>query len=487
MPIGILNNIASLAAENQLTVTNSNLQNTLEQLSSGDRINSGADDPAGLAIANGLQANVAALTQSEQNVSDGTGELQVADGALSQVTTLLNRAVTLATESSTGTVSDSQRVALQAEFSQITQEIDQIGSNTTFNGAQIFQGGSENFNQVQTGGAAGTGAGLTTAIGGQISFYAAGSGTTLYTTSANDTTMGDVINDINGSGTGLVAALGSNGQLIVTDTLNRGNDAGNALQATGTFYVGSAAPSNAADQYLISGTTGQSVSGTLTIQGNGGTSYTTSANDTTTDELVADINSHSSTTGIAANFADGNIVLTDTQSRGAITVTPTNLEIEGAAPASSAASTVDGAALYNPVNANTMNIFLSDSTVAGSAEIGVNLGSFSSGNMNGVSLANDNLSSQAAAQSALTDINNAISQVAALRGQIGASTERLQSATNVISSQSQNLTSAEDNIMEADIPTAVANLTNYSILEQTGISALAQANQQQQLVLKLLQ
>jgi flagellin len=134
-----------------------------------------------------------------------------------------------------------------------------------------------------------------------------------------------------------------------------------------------------------------------------------------------------------------------------------------------------------------MNIFLSDSTIAGSGEIGVSLGAFSSGNMNGVSLANDNLSTQSAAQTTLIDINNAISQVAALRGQIGASTERLQSATNVIASQSQNLTSAEDNIMEADIPTAVANLTNYSILEQTGISALAQANQQQQLVLKLLQ
>jgi flagellin len=134
-----------------------------------------------------------------------------------------------------------------------------------------------------------------------------------------------------------------------------------------------------------------------------------------------------------------------------------------------------------------MNVYLSDSTVVGSSQIGVTLSAFSSSNMNGISLASDNLSTSANAQSALTDINNAIAQVAGLRGQIGASINRLQSASNVISNQTQNLTSAENGIVAADIPSAVASLTKYSILEQTGISALAQANQQQQLVLKLLQ
>src|SRR5579862_1751230 len=142
MALSILNNIPSLAAQNQLAITGSNLQRTLFRLSSGSRINSGADDAAGLAIANGLQANITALTQSARNANDGVGMLQVADGALAQVTTLLNRAVTLATESSTGTVSDSQRQALQSEFSQIKAEIDRIGTNTTYNGAQIFAGRS---------------------------------------------------------------------------------------------------------------------------------------------------------------------------------------------------------------------------------------------------------------------------------------------------------------------------------------------------------
>src|SRR5882762_1473492 len=138
MAISLLNNIASLEAQNQLQVTQTKLQNTLFQLSSGSRINSGADDAAGLAIANGLQANVTALSQSAANAQNGVGALQVSDGALAQVTTLLNRAVTLATESATGTVSNNQRTALDAEFTAIKAEIDRIGSTTNFNGTQVF-------------------------------------------------------------------------------------------------------------------------------------------------------------------------------------------------------------------------------------------------------------------------------------------------------------------------------------------------------------
>src|SRR5215813_3953441 len=138
MSLSILNNIPSLAAQNNLTVTQAGLQKTLFRLSSGSRINSGADDAAGLAIADGLRANITALTQSSRNANDGVGQLQVADGSLAQVTTLLNRAVTLATEAGTGTVSDPQRVALDAEYTAIKAEIDRIGSSTNYNGGAVF-------------------------------------------------------------------------------------------------------------------------------------------------------------------------------------------------------------------------------------------------------------------------------------------------------------------------------------------------------------
>jgi flagellin len=393
MAISILNNIPSLAAQNQLSITQANLQKTLEQLASGSRINSGADDAAGLAIADGLQANVTALTQSAMNANEGVGKLQVADGALSQVTTLLNRAVTLATESANGTVNDgSQREALDSEFQSIKAEIDRIGTNTTYNGAAIFQGGTTNNNQLTT--AVTTPAGNATTISGDLSvkYWDTTLATPAYTTATftGDATVGDLISDVNGSGKGLIATLDNTGNLLVTDTQNRGS-------ATNPLVSGGA---------------------------------------TNTLKIGTD----------------------------------------------SAAET-----LTNTSNSSTMDVYLSDSTTAGSSTIGVTLGTFDSSNMNGISISNDNLQTAGTAQSALTDINNAIAQVAALRGSIGAGTNRLQAASNVMANQTQNLSSAQDGIQSANITQTVANLTKYQILSQTGISALAQANQMQQSVLKLLQ
>ena len=394
MAISILNNIPSLAAQNQLVVTQANLQKTLEQLSSGSRINTGADDAAGLAIADGLQANVTALTQSALNATEGVGKLQVADGALSQVTTLLNRAVTLATESANGTVNDgSQRQALDAEFTAIKAEIDRIGTNTTYNGSQIFTGGQTNVNQVTTN--VTNPAGLASAITGdmKIKYWDTTLAVPAYTTvtygaATGDTTVGELINDINTSGKGLVATLNDTGNVVVTDTQNRGSGTDPLADATSTIKI------------------------------NG--------------DAAADL-------------------------------------------------------LANTTNSSTMDVYLSDSTTAGSSKISVTLGTFDSANMNGISIAADNLQTAGGAQASLTDINNAISQVAALRGGIGAGINRLQAATNVMNNQTQNLSSAEDGIRAADITQTVASLTKYQILSQTGISALAQANQMPQTVLKLLQ
>jgi flagellin len=281
--LSILNNIPALEAENQLGITQGNLNSTLTALSSGMRINTGADDPAGLAIANGLEANVTALTQSVQNATDGVGELQVADGALSQITALLNSAVSLATESANGTVSDQQRTALQAEFSSIQTEINSIGGNTTYNGQAIFNG------------------------------------------------------------------------------------------ATTIIYM--------------------------------------------SDSSKAGVNT------VTINFG---------------TVNSSNL------------GTVSGV----------------------------------TGN---VSIAGDNLSTATAAQAALTDLNNAIQGIAGLRGNLGADSNQLSSAVNVMNVQITNLTSAENGIMAANMGTETSNLSQYSILQQTGIAALQQANSLQQNVLKLLQ
>ncbi len=137
----ILNNISGLNAQNQLNINNVNLTRTLLRLSSGKRINSGADDAAGLQIADSLRANVQALNQAVRNANDGIGVAQIADGALQEITNLLTRAVTLAEEAATETVDDTGRAALHAEFTEIQEEIARIAETTNFNGNVLFTAG----------------------------------------------------------------------------------------------------------------------------------------------------------------------------------------------------------------------------------------------------------------------------------------------------------------------------------------------------------
>ncbi len=140
MALGVLNNLSAIYAENNLNNTNNSLQTVLQQLSSGSKINSGADDAAGLSLVNGLEANSMALMQSETNATEGVGLLDVADGALSQVTSLLDRAITLATEASNGTLNSTQEGAANQEYQSILAEVSNIGSTTTYNQEQVFTG-----------------------------------------------------------------------------------------------------------------------------------------------------------------------------------------------------------------------------------------------------------------------------------------------------------------------------------------------------------
>jgi flagellin len=144
MALSILNNIAALYAQNNLNSTQSKLQGALEQLSSGSRINSGADDPSGLAIADGLAANQAALTQSATNATTGIGLLQTADGALAQVTSLLDQATTVATEASGGTLTNAQIGSANQEYQNILSQIADIGSTTNFNSNKVLTNSAVN-------------------------------------------------------------------------------------------------------------------------------------------------------------------------------------------------------------------------------------------------------------------------------------------------------------------------------------------------------
>ena len=675
MALSILNNIASIAAQNQLGVTNKNLNTALLQLSTGSRINSGADDAAGLAIADGLQANITALTQSARNANDGVGELQVADGSLAQVTTLLNRAVTLATESATGTVSDAQRVALDDEYQSIKAEIDRIGAKTNYNAGQVFTANTLNVFLSDAGATSNSTIGVTTGtlsanglnLGGPVA--ATGTLTEAAPTAAvaaSDLLTGGVFTkgvaaastltvaaaapivntdtvtvggttysfvntaaDLTGAANQVVIG-GSNGQAITNLAAAINATAGGSGVAYGGITTANAnahaavtTPGNSGvitvtaningvgdgsttgNSVALAANSGDVVAGAATLAGGvngatvtvGGQTYTfvtALSQNPTANEVVA------SNSGVAATAETANLLhLSEAVNRGAnagvdysastvqnseVTATipplstttllftanvpgtagnfiPASLTASGAA-AFATGNLAGGTATGAPPNAQAGNIItvgsqsytfvnaLSTTPTANEVLVGateaatlanlanaVNGGSGAGATYGAPTVANtsatatagptsitftsltkgltgntitttatganntfgattltggtassvNDLLSIADATTALANIDQAIQTVAGLRGSIGATVNRLQSAASVITNQVQNLTGAEDGVRAADIPSTVAALAKFSILEQTGISALAQANQQQQLILKLLQ
>ena len=133
-------NIASLRAANASKVASSSLQTAMERLSTGKRINSAKDDAAGLAIASRMTSQVKSMAVAIRNANDGISLAQTAEGALSEVTNMLQRMKELATQSSSGTLRDSDRTTLQAEVSQLVAEIGRVSETTNFNGVKLLDG-----------------------------------------------------------------------------------------------------------------------------------------------------------------------------------------------------------------------------------------------------------------------------------------------------------------------------------------------------------
>ena len=143
-------NTAALRAANGSRVANLALQSAMERLSTGKRINSARDDAAGLAIANSMTSQIRGMNQAIRNANDGISFAQTADGALNEVTSMLQRIRELAVQSASGTYSDDDRANLQSEVTELGAQIDAIISDTTFNGVTVF-GSSDVTVDIQTG------------------------------------------------------------------------------------------------------------------------------------------------------------------------------------------------------------------------------------------------------------------------------------------------------------------------------------------------
>ena len=561
MSLGVLNNLSAVYAENNLSNSNNSLNTVLQQLSSGSKINSGADDAAGLSLVNGLQANQMALTQSKTNAAEGVSLLQVADGALSQVTSLLNRAVTLATEAANGTLNASQNTAANNEYQSILSEISNIGSTTTYNGAAVFN----SITNIYTGDSSTSGSSINALNIRSLSSSNVGDtgGVMAYTNGANNTfvdlsksgtlaTVGDgfvnatttmnvnymaagvggaviqktatisvgattgfadtaqgMIQAINGAGLGLTAtfttAAQAGTQAVAAAKGAGGTSADTGIEINGAGAgVGSGVAPGAVGALAIVGGSAASqtdiLSGTLSLKNAAGANINLTLGGAGTDTLanlattltndgftVATTNSgttHAGLTITTANSSQSAITgasLTDTASgtltyTGAAAYYTTGVSNSGAGTASP-----DIADVATGQTAGAGAAFTADTNSAGGTA------TISYSDAAGTNLSGTDLSNQTDAQAALTALNTAITAVSAQDGYVGAQINTLNAVSQVLSTQQENVQSAQNAVQATDYATATSNMSKYEILSQTGIAALAQANNNQREVTKLLQ
>lgn len=141
MALTVNTNVASLNAQRNLSLTQVTLNKSLQRLSSGLRINSAADDAAGLAISEGMRSEIRSMNQAVRNANDGVSMVQVAEGALNEVSNILGRMRELTTQAATGTLSSTQRGYINSEFGRLASEITRIAGATKFNGIQLLASG----------------------------------------------------------------------------------------------------------------------------------------------------------------------------------------------------------------------------------------------------------------------------------------------------------------------------------------------------------
>jgi len=184
MPLFVNTNLFSVTAQRHLDTTGGDLRRSLERLSSGLRINDAYDDAAGLAIADRLGRDVRVASQAIRNANDGISALAIGEKALGQVNEILTRLSELASQSATGTVTNTQRSAIQEEFSQLLSEVSRISATTVFNGVNLLSSGTTVSLQVGLDGTANSRISFTT-VDGSLSGIFAGQTAVAVDTSSN--------------------------------------------------------------------------------------------------------------------------------------------------------------------------------------------------------------------------------------------------------------------------------------------------------------
>jgi flagellin len=485
--LSINTNIDSMVAQENLNSSQSSLETAITRLSSGKRINSAADDAAGLAISTTLTTQINGLNQGVSNANDATSLVQTASTGLSQITQSLQSIRELANEATGGTLSTTNQQALQQDVAQQIAEVNRLASQTTYNGINLLNGSAGTLN-IQVGASVGQTVSVNLSQGVSAAQLGGGpvqANNTLGTITGLDLNANGSVNSAGGVGAITSINIVSNGTGGFTFT-DQNNQALSAAAAAAVF------------------TTTANASGISSIQLNS----TAGSSLTAASELTA-INADFTATGSAA--AQGTVMGTfsglDLTSAGAV-----NNNTQGPAAITSITVESNGSGGFQFVDQNgnfltstassalfgTSATALSITAAAGTLEA-TGIGSTAAAQPSGSILANVNTNNTPSAVSninvdttqganqAIMTIDNALAQISNIQATLGASQNRLSDISQSQQDESTDLSSANSQITDADFAQETAALSQAQVLQQAGISVLAQANSQPQQVLKLLQ
>lgn len=497
MGLTINTNVMSLNAQRNLGTSQSALAKSMQRLSSGLRINSAKDDAAGLAISDRMTSQIRGLNQAARNANDGISLAQTAEGALQETTNILQRMRELAVQSANDTNSASDRSSLQAEVNQLKQEISRISETTEFNGKKLLDGSmtsaqfqvGANSNQtisfgISSAKAASLGNNSLDSDNATADFAIEGATSAAAASSANDvgaqtlTVIGKEGSETLSVGAGDTAAVIA-GQVnaIAADT---GVTA--SAQTTATLSDLSA---NGSVTFDLQGTNTSAVSINATVL----------SDDLT--NLVTAITEQAGNTGITATLSADKTSITLSQSAGydikisdmLHSTAGETMDLtgsEGSAVTIGAATDTDSSTVGGEVSFSSSGGFNVTSDVAAGA------GSLFSTNADAAnvselsSIDNVDITTVTGAADAIESIDGALMQIDNMRGELGAVQNRFESTIANLSNVSENLSAARSRILDADIAQETSAMTKNNILQQAGVSILAQANQAPQLALSLL-
>jgi flagellin len=477
----INHNISALRANNQLSRTNKELDKSLEKLSSGFRINRAADDAAGMAISQKMKTQIAGLDQASRNAADGISVIQTAEGALTEVGSMLQRMRELSVQSSNGTNTNADRTSIQAEIAELNEEIQRISDTTEFNTKKLLNGEIDQKSYSDN-----------------VSFQLISMSDSVVNSTYKIKITQDAERAVLVGGTldgdktdligyaGVININGSEVKVAATDTVEKVfqkiNDtcyslnikaftASSLTTDPNLTETGGYTPTELADNsyiILLSKEYGESSSIELNCDNpllSTKLGLTIGGKEVGVDVAAEKAGGFSTTATISAN---GNLItVTDSGSFKMV------FEAESGIVGDTITVTV--------LDAGPMEL-----------QIGANEGQsmdvrIPKVNPKTLGIDTVNLSSEKGAQEVVTAYDNAIATVTAIRAKLGAYQNRLEHSISNLDVASENMTEALSRIEDVDMAEEMATYTQKNVLAQAGTSMLAQANERPQTILSLLQ